>query len=181
MIEGTSRCAVIYNGSNGDATKALYAELERCGPIGLISRDLFRAMKCSARAKIYRGGNGDGKYKDQAYERKNWSMGLLCQSLTLYSRPLGIEWGWKADPDTLGFEWVLYVSLPNVGQCSFHARERLSGPDYAGRWVPGNGSAEAIIAYCDSVWEPSWHGEKPTIEEMRAVREISAAQIEIAL
>ena len=155
MIEGTSRCAVIYNGSNGDATKALYAELERCGPIGLISRDLFRAMKCSARAKIYRGGNGDGKYKDQAYERKNWSMGLLCQSLTLYSRPLGIEWGWKADPDTLGFEWVLYVSLPNVGQCSFHAPTRGIGPDFSGEWDHEHQSAQRIVAFCDQVLDES--------------------------
>src|ERR1700676_464322 len=55
----------IYAGSNGDATKALYASLEKRGPVGLIALNLFRACKASERAKIYRGRS----YKGAAYDK----------------------------------------------------------------------------------------------------------------
>ena len=73
--------AEIYAGSDGEATKALYALLETRGPLGHIAMNLFRAQKCSERAKAYRGGNSRGRYRDQAYERKGWSMGLLVKAL----------------------------------------------------------------------------------------------------
>ena len=44
----------IYLGSNGDATRMLYRDLDRMGPMGVIGVNLFRACKCSARAKAYR-------------------------------------------------------------------------------------------------------------------------------
>ena len=41
----------IYHGSDGAATTAYYNELSKRGPIGLVAVNLFRASKCSARAK----------------------------------------------------------------------------------------------------------------------------------
>ena len=52
----------IYEGSNGDATRALYEHLQTLGPAGVIALNLFRAQKCSTRAKLYRGGNGRGSF-----------------------------------------------------------------------------------------------------------------------
>ena len=102
---------------------------------------------------------------------KNWSLGEVCRILgcmaAFESAP---SWGWKHDPSTGGFHWVLYVDLP-TGQCSFHSPERLSGPDYKGGWIAGDGSAAAICRFCDSVWEPEYLGERPTIEEMRSFRD----------
>lgn len=66
--------ADVYAGSDGELTKRYYSELETKGPIGLVAMNLFRAQKCSARAKVYRGGvRGRGSYKSMAYERKSWS------------------------------------------------------------------------------------------------------------
>ena len=48
-----------YQGSDGEATRALYAELQQRGPVGVIAVNLFRAQKNSARAKVYRGGVRD--------------------------------------------------------------------------------------------------------------------------
>lgn len=124
----------IYEGSNGEATKALYAELEPIGPIGLIATNLFRAHKASARAKVYRGGErGRGSYRSMAYDRKEWSLGNLQDVLTRYGTELGIAWGWKEDPAQEFHRWVLYVDLP-TGQVSFHTAHQGSGPDYSGAW-----------------------------------------------
>lgn len=119
----------VYDGSNGDITKALYAELQAIGPAGFIAMNLFRAQKCSARAKVYRGGG----YKGMAYDRKNWSLGLLCEALERHGADLGIQWGWSRDPAAIGFENVLYVDLP-TGQVSFHNDGRKTGPDYRMAW-----------------------------------------------
>lgn len=127
----------IYKGSNGDSTKALYGELEKRGAIGAVALNLFRACKCSERAKLYRGGiRGKGSFKSMAYDRKAWSMSLLCAILAAHGEELGITWGWKDDPNTVfGNEssWVLYVDSPH-GQCSFHSPSRGNGPDYQGEW-----------------------------------------------
>jgi hypothetical protein len=58
----------------GEATKALYARLEACGVQGFLAVQLFRACKSSERAKVYRGGNRQGSYRRQAYDRKQWSL-----------------------------------------------------------------------------------------------------------
>jgi hypothetical protein len=145
--------ADVYVGSNGDVTRAYYAELEKRGPLGMVAMNLFRAQKCSARAKLYRRR----AHKGEAYDRKNWSMGLLCGQLALYggskhcADPL-INYGWKQDPGTPGYEWVLYVDLPQ-GQVSFHAASRGAGPDYADEWCGEHRSAERIVAFCDAVME----------------------------
>jgi hypothetical protein len=114
-----------YDGSSGDATKALYARLDTLGPAGIVALNLFRAQKCSSRAKEYRRG----AWKRDAYDRKNWSLSLLCATLTQHARELNIHWGWKLDPAAAGAGphcWVLYVDLvaptkcevvPGIGLC----------------------------------------------------------------
>ncbi|MDE2103583.1 MAG: hypothetical protein KGL39_40460 [Patescibacteria group bacterium] len=123
----------VYNGSNGDETVAMYRRLETLGPAGVVAMNLFRATKASARAKVYRGGNGRGSYRGQAYEKKDWSIGQLCAAMTAHGEALGIAWGWGRDEGAIGFEDVLYVDLPE-GQVSFHCRSRKDGPDYPGEW-----------------------------------------------
>lgn len=137
----------IYAGSNGEATKALYAALEKVGPLGLVAVNLFRAQKCSERAKVYRGH----RYREEAYARKTWSMGLLCDILEKHAAELRIVWGWKRDPLQEYFPWVLYVEIP-TGQVSFHTDARGKGPDYAGDWDKANGlSPSRIVAFTQSV------------------------------
>lgn len=46
----------VFEGSDGELTKTYYAELSKRGPIGEVAMNLFRAQKCSERAKVYRGG-----------------------------------------------------------------------------------------------------------------------------
>lgn len=119
----------VYTGSNGDATKALYAALESLGPAGAIATNLFRACKTSERAKVYRGGG----YRGAAYDRKQWSMDNLAKALAEHGQPLGIAWGWGEDPAQPYHRWVLYVDLP-TGQVSFHTAQRGEGPDYPKGW-----------------------------------------------
>lgn len=128
--------SAIYNGSDGEATKALYAKLEALGPRGDVALNLFRAMKCSARAKVYRGRN----YRSAAYDRKQWSIDNLCRALVNFPATLDLPWGWGRDEKAVGFEDVLYIDLP-VGQVSYHSGRRGDGPNYAGAWdgVTGTG------------------------------------------
>jgi hypothetical protein len=85
----------IYRGSNGEATKALYAELEQLGAVGKVALNLFRACKCSERAKLYRRG----KYKSAAYDRKDWSIRNLATALHVQhaAQLLHIGNGWGID------------------------------------------------------------------------------------
>lgn len=124
----------VYNGSDGDATKALYARLVLIGPIGAIAVNLFRAQKSSARAKVYRGGiRGQGSYKGMAYERKEWAMQNLSAILTQHAEACGICWGWGVDASQEYHNTVLYVDLP-TGQVSFHTAARGAGPVYPHKW-----------------------------------------------
>ena len=138
----------IYRASNGAATKALYADLQAMRGLGPVAMNLFRAQKCSERAKKYRGGiPGKGSYRDMAYERKNWSLEQLCAALKTSS----LQWGWKKDPAQPFHSWVLYVDLP-TGQVSFHSRDRYAGPDYPGDWDGIRGiSPQRIILFCQRV------------------------------
>lgn len=133
----------VYNGSDGEATKRLYEELAQLGPIGEVALNLFRAQKCSARAKLYRRR----AHKGDAYDRKNWSMANLCRVLEQHASALGITWGWKPDPAQEYHKWVLYVELP-TGQASFHSASRGIGPDYPGDWdgIP-DASAGRIVQW----------------------------------
>jgi hypothetical protein len=143
----------VYEGSDGEVTKRYYAELQRAGAIGLVAMNLFRAQKCSARAKKYRGGvRGVGSFRGMAYERKQWSMANLAAVLLKHGESLGIAWGWKRDEAAqYGPDWVLYIDLPQ-GQVSFHSPARGEGPDYSGDWDRLKASADRILAFCDAVF-----------------------------
>lgn len=144
-----NRVMMIYRGSDGADTRALYADLVRVGgPYGNIAMNLFRAQKCSERAKKYRGGiPGKGSYRQMAYDRKNWSLSELCKSL----KESSLRWGWKKDPRTARFSWVLYVDLP-PGQVSFHSEARYDGPDYPGDWdQQPRMSPQRIVSFCEKV------------------------------
>ena len=145
----------IYDGSDAEATKALYARLEQLGPAGVIARDLFRAQKASARAKVYRGGNSKGRFRAQAYDKKDWSIGNLCAALEQHAAALGIAWGWKEDPAQSFHCWVLYVELP-TGQVSFHSAAPKSDQRFTGDWDGvRHASASRILLYTASVLNPN--------------------------
>lgn len=121
----------IYAGSDGRQTTALYHRLGTLGERGEVAINLFRACKCSSRAKVYRGRG----YRDAAYDRKQWSLDNLSRVLQVHAIPLQICWGWKIDPRQDFHKWVLYVDLPhNIGQVSFHTENRGAGPDYPYDW-----------------------------------------------
>lgn len=124
----------VYEGSDGDATKAMYDCLARLGPVGAIAVNLFRAQKSSARAKVYRGGiRGKGSYRGMAYERKQWAMDNLAKILAQHGKECGVRWGWGVDDVQEFHKIVLYVDLP-TGQVSFHTDSRGAGPDYPDAW-----------------------------------------------
>lgn len=128
----------VYNGSNGDATKALYVALEGIGPVGVIALNVFRATKSSERAKGYR------RHRSDAYGRKQWSMDNLADALGKNADALGIRWGWAVDPAQAFHRFVLYVELP-TGQVSFHTSLRGAGPDFTGEWDGMRGQAAGRI------------------------------------
>ncbi|OGF05223.1 MAG: hypothetical protein A2W00_04560 [Candidatus Eisenbacteria bacterium RBG_16_71_46] len=141
----------VYDGSDGDLTLRFYAELTQHGLLGKIAVCLFRAQKCSARAKVYRGGiRGKGSYRSMAYDRKGWSLSILCLFLCEHGAELGIRFGWGRDDSQPLNSWVLYVDLPQ-GQVSFHSPTRMQGPDYPGVWDGQQASEERIIAFAQTV------------------------------
>ena len=120
----------VFEGSDGDTTRALYKSLEGHGPIGQVALNLFRAAKTSQRGKVYRGR----RYRGAAYDTKEWSMGLLCAHLVDHAPSIGISsWGWGEDLEQPVHRQVLYIDLP-TGQVSFHTGLRGLGPDYPGAW-----------------------------------------------
>jgi len=119
----------IYTGSDGDATSAMYMKLHARGTLGFIAANLFRAVKSSERAKIYRARG----YKTSAYERKQWSLANLARALQDHAEEFDITWGWSHDDRQAKHNRVLYVDLPE-GQVSFHTDHREVGPNYAGEW-----------------------------------------------
>lgn len=146
------RVLAVYEGSDGDATKALYAELEQLGPSGIIAAFLLRAQKNSSRAKVYRRrGN-----RDAAYDRKEWAIDQLVRTLRSHAGACSIRWGWGADPEQPVHKAVLYVDLP-TGQVSFHTQHRVTaqrgdGPDYPGEWDGIKGqSPDRVIRFATRV------------------------------
>lgn len=149
MTDHLARVLAVYAGSDGDATKALYAELEQSGPAGHVAVNLFRACKASERAKVYRGGQrGRGSFKGMAYDRKQWAMDNLCKALGQEAAAIGLTWGWGKDEKQDYHADVLYIDLP-TGQVSFHTAGRGAGPDYPGALdgKPGE-SAGRICRWC---------------------------------
>lgn len=138
--DALARVKMVYDGSSGDRTRQLYAELEAIGPIGVIGANVLRATKRSQRAKTYRGG----RYRGAAYDVKNWAMENLDRELAVHGQTLNIEWGWEEDQKQEFHKWVLYIDIP-TGQVSFHTAARGEGPYYADVWdgVRGIGAFRA--------------------------------------
>ncbi len=141
MRRDLANILTVFEGSNGEATIALYNDLRALGASGVVALELFRVQKSSSRAKVYRGGGFRGK----AYDKKQWAMTNLAIALA----ELGtLQWGWNQDPNQEFHNWVLYVDLPN-GQVSFHSAERGEGQIYRGEWDGiKNMSATRICRYC---------------------------------
>ena len=133
----------VFDGSDGHLTVAYYRRLCAKGPLGVVAMNLFRAQKTSNRAKKYHGR----QYRSASYDVKNYSLGELCGAIATLTE---FKWGWKKDPDTPGFEWVLYVELP-TGQISFHSGVRGSGQEYAGQWDGQHESQNRILQWCDQL------------------------------
>ncbi len=137
---GYADVLAIYDASDGEATKALYARLEQLGAVGFIATNLFRAQKSSSRAKVYRGG----RYRRAAYDRKQWAMINLANALVENASGLGMRWGWGIDETQPRRSTVLYIDLP-TGQVSFHTEARGPGPDYPAEWDGAVGTAPTRI------------------------------------
>lgn len=161
----------VFKSSDGELTKRYYAKLEACGPIGAVAVNLFRAQKCSTRAKLYRGGvRGRGSFRGMAYDRKAWAMQNLCTVLVQHGGELGIRFGWKADPNTPlrgDASWILYVDL-SQGQVSFHSPSRGHGPDYPGDWDQVKASCERVLVFCNSICATQPQAPSLFPEEARA-------------
>jgi hypothetical protein len=143
----------VFEGSDGAKTKALYEKLEAIGAVGKLALNLFRAQKCSSRAKVYHGGpQGGGSFRAMAYDRKTYSIRQLNSILLQYGHELRIPWGWARDLNQPDVPYVLYIDLPQ-GQVSFHSKERLSGPEYLKGWDGSRKSAERILAFCSTILE----------------------------
>lgn len=141
----------VWRGSDGKATSRMYNALTKLGAAGEVAVALFRANKCSARAKVYRGGNGRESYRSMAYSRKDWSLERLCELLEKHAEALGMAWGWKEDEAQEWHAWVVYVDLPAFGQVSFHTSERGRGPSYSGEWDGKRASTDRICAFCNAI------------------------------
>lgn len=139
-----------YLGSDGEATKALYAEIAAHGPAGEIAVNLIRAHKTSSRAKLYRRGPG---HKTASYDRKDWSLSNLATLLGTHGDEMGIRWGWAKDKTREFHNIILYVDLP-TGQVSFHTGTRREGPDYPGEWD----RVRDVGAYRICAWTSSLFG-----------------------
>jgi hypothetical protein len=135
----------VFRQNDGEVTKSYYAELGSKGNIGQLAVALFRAQKRSTAAKKYKRG----KFRHSAYDVKNWSLTEICR--ILLENDFGFRWGWKTDPNTPEYNWVLYCDLPN-GQVSFHSANPYKGPKYEGEWDGCRGACESrILAFCDQV------------------------------
>lgn len=167
----------IFDQQNGDVTKAYYAKMNGKGFWGQLAVALFRASKRSAAAKRYRGR----AHRNDAYDVKNWSLSEICRILA-EKKDHGITWGWRRDPKTVGFEWVLYVDLPDtIGQVSFHSADRLKGPDYPFDWDGVRLSRERVIRYCDLVESGEHICAVPCVaQDSPAMREVHESASEMA-
>lgn len=136
----------VYISKDGCLTQSFYDFLGRLGWEGKLAVALFRAQKRSSAAKTYKYR----KFRRKAYDVKNWSLEQI--SLILSEHDFGYPWGWKQDPKTKGYGWVLYVDLP-TGQCSFHSKKPCGLKRYEGEWNGRRESLRSILAYCNQVIE----------------------------
>lgn len=141
------RVALIYAGTDGDATRALFDELCGHGVRGRLAMHLFRAQKCTARAAI-----AVGTYRDLAVGRKKWALEQLADCLRNEATYL---FGWAVDPEDPRLPWVLIVDLPN-GQVRFHTAVKGNGPPYPGEW---EGSDEQTLERVLAFVNAALHGD----------------------
>ena len=147
------------------AVDAYLSSLRARGPAGEVAALLFGAQRSSSEAKLWRPGGSGSRRR---YESKAEALRDLTRALTEYAGALGITWGWARDMAAIRSEdlqrrskigeaqyrgptWLFYADLPFVGQVSFHARRRGSGPDYDSKWDGSGDSVERILRYCDIV------------------------------
>lgn len=142
----------VFRTSDGALTRTFYAALSRRGPLGRIAVNLFRAQKCSARAKKYGpiAGHHLVTFRWMSYARKAASLKELTEILEAFGERFGLSFGWGRDEYQDSNKWVLYVDLPN-GQVSFHCSERYNGPDYPGNWDGLKLSESRIIDFAQHV------------------------------
>ncbi len=139
----------VYEGSSGDATRAMYASLMTFAPRGPIAVKLLQACKASERAKLYR----KGRFRHAAYDKKDWAISELCRALVAEPDVVP-SWGWGFDAKAIGFENVLYVDVPGAGQVSFHTSYRKDGHDYVGTWDGIRGAAaRRICRWTEAVFD----------------------------
>lgn len=131
----------VYLGDDGEATKRLYMRLHEYGAAGFIAVNLFRALKCSERAKLYRGH----AYKSAAYDRKQWSINNLAKALQTHATSLGIVWGWREDHEQRKHNQAIYIDLPDIGQVSFHTAHRSDGPEHPTGWSGERGQGPTRV------------------------------------
>jgi hypothetical protein len=169
-----NRVRLIYEGSDGAATKALYTELAGYGPIGIVAINLFRAQKCAARATFISDWiatlpraeqeHQNAHYAVLVFSRRHYALVQLAAVLGECAADLGIGYGWGCDLTAPRYPWVLYVDLP-TGQVSFHALTKGDGPAYPGVWDGVvDASAERIIAFVNLILHPSTvHRPRPAL------------------
>ena len=122
-------------------------ELIMRGEPGQLAFGLFRAQKRSTRAKQYRR-----RWKSQTYQGKSDALRFVDAALTAWAELLQVQWGWATDPGQQVHNQILYVEIPNVGQCSYHSERRFSAKEFPGQWDRGC-SRETVLRYCDMVME----------------------------
>lgn len=136
----------IYQGSDGEATRALYRALEQFGPVGGIAvnapANVRNAPSCIAAAAATKPRPMIARTGASATSRR-----------ALHSAPAaevasGVVWGWAID-DALRAKGdphhhILYIEL-STGQVSFHTGSRGPGADYAGQWDGARGVAAERI------------------------------------
>jgi hypothetical protein len=147
-----------FNTSNAEETVAFQNELILRGELGQIAFGLFRAQKRSSKAKSYRGA-----MRRNSYDGKGEALYYLDAALTLWDEELGINWGWKKDPRQECHDKVLYVELPDHGQCSFHAASQASPKQFDGEWDSSKPVIETVLEFCDFVMQS---------EDPRPIRDI---------
>jgi len=155
-----------YAGSDGQLTLQVCDLLLRRGPSGELAVLLFRALKASKRAKVYR----KRMHRNLSYERKGDAIRLLCEFLD------GCDpdcWGWGIDRQAEGpFRHVVDVRrAPKEGRCrrspgrsSMPVREPVSGGARLFLEIRAETQAKTVrttyvltyLESCDEIGHPAW-------------------------
>lgn len=163
--------ALVFGGSDGAATLALFEELKGCGPVGILATCLFRAQKAVNRARDI-PIDSSPHYPAMAHGRRLWALSQLLDYIRLgYDGP-SIAWGWRPSEDQHEkWPWILSMDLPQ-GQVSFRSAVRHQGPDYVGKWDGVKGAnTQRILAFVNSVLQREGPPHAAQSDTPRAVDE----------